>query len=94
MPRPPVTDPAPPPAPLLTRLWRRALPIAVAVIAAALALGVLDTTARPAWLFLVGAVIGVVGAASLVAHLVMRGREGLAAIERRIEDELEETRRP
>ena len=89
-----MTDPAPTPAPTFTRLWRTALPIALAVIAVAFALGVVDTTARPAWIFVVGVLIGALGAASLVVHLVMRGREGLAAIERKIEDELEETRRP
>ena len=50
-------------------------------MALALLLGVFDTTARPAWTFVVGVIVGVAGFASLGYFLYLKSRRGLAEIE-------------
>lgn len=80
----PLFTPPPPPS-RFQRVWRWALPTALVVVALSLALGVFDTTGRPAWLFLVGLGFGLLGVASLLTYLTMRSREGLAVLEEKIE---------
>lgn len=77
----------PPPSPSpssptgFARAWRVLLPVALAIAALALLLGVFDTTARPAWTFVVGAAVGLVGLASLGRFLYLKSRQGLAELE-------------
>ncbi|MER2606110.1 MAG: hypothetical protein ABTQ29_09785 [Siculibacillus sp.] len=82
-----------PPASGFSRLWRWLLPIGLGVIAAAYAVGVFDTSARPAWMFVVGLVIALAGAASLSVRLVERGRARFVEIEETIEAKFEEVRK-
>lgn len=90
---PPLTTPTspaplftpPPPPSRFQRVWRWALPTALAIIALALALGLFDTTGRPAWLFVIGVGFALLGVGSLLTHLVTRSREGLAVLEDKIE---------
>ncbi|TBW34626.1 hypothetical protein EYW49_17930 [Siculibacillus lacustris] len=87
----------PPPRPLVPRslfgrLWRFFLPGAIALIAAAILTGVVDTTARPAWLFAGGVVIAMIGVVSLLRHLWDQGRAERAARDER-SMRREETRR-
>lgn len=85
---------SPPPPSGFARWWQRLLPIAVVVMALALLLGVFDTSARPAWIFVAGASVGLVGVASLIRFLVIKSRRGLAAIEATIEERFgEDTKR-
>ncbi|NLH82389.1 MAG: hypothetical protein GX458_16305 [Phyllobacteriaceae bacterium] len=72
---------APPPPTGFARAWRFLLPLALAIVALAFALGVFDTTARPAWTFVVGAGVGLVGLASLGRFLYAKSRQGLAELE-------------
>ncbi|WP_407051428.1 hypothetical protein [Methyloraptor flagellatus] len=55
-------------------LWRFLLPIAIALLASAVVTGFADTTARPAWIFGLGIVLGLIGGVSFLMHLL-----GLAA---------------
>ncbi|MDK9697138.1 MAG: hypothetical protein OEL76_12155 [Siculibacillus sp.] len=80
----------PPPSTGFARAWRRLLPAGIVVMAAATGLGVLDTTATSAWIFVAGVAIGLVGLASLAGHLFDLGRREVRELERRLEDELEE----
>ncbi len=80
----PLFTPPPPPS-RFQRVWRWALPTALVIIALALALGLFDTTGRPAWLFLIGLGFGLLGTASLLTYLTMKSREGLAVLEEKIE---------
>lgn len=88
----PSTAPAPfvpPPPPAgFALVWKRLVPLGLVIIALALLLGVFDTSARPAWIFIVGAAIGLVGLASLLRFLYLRSRSGLAALEAEIEEHL------
>ncbi len=90
-PIPPPSGPATAvPAPsAFARAWRWLLPIAVAIMAAAAAFGVFDTTAASAWIFAAGALVGLVGIASLATHFFDLGRREVRALEKRLEDELE-----
>lgn len=86
---PPSPLPAPPPEPAGFALsWRALLPLGLAVIAAALVLGVFDTSARPAWVFVIGAAIALLGLASLLRFLYLKSRRGIAALEAEIEERL------
>jgi O-antigen/teichoic acid export membrane protein len=71
------------------RAWRWLLPIAVAIMVAAAAFGVVDTTAASAWIFAAGALVGLVGVVSLATHFFDLGRREVRALEKRLEDELE-----
>lgn len=88
----PVTPPSPaplvaPPSPSgFARWWRTALPIGLVTIAVALLVGVFDSSARPAWIFVVGAAVALVGVVSLVLFLVAKSRRGIAVLEAEIED--------
>ena len=75
--------------PAFARVWRLLLPAGLAVMAAAAALGVFDTTAVSAWIFVAGGVVGIVGVASLALHLFVLGRRGVDALEKRLEDEFD-----
>lgn len=75
------------------RSWRILLPLGVAIAAAAAGLGVFDTTARPAWGFLIGIAVGLVGAASLIVHALRRGAATVADLEQRLEDEIGKARK-
>lgn len=89
----PLVAPPPPPAGFAL-MWRALLPIGIGVIAIALLLGVFDTSSRPAWVFVAGAAIGIVGVASLGRFLYLKSRQGIAALEAEIEERLgEETKR-
>ena len=83
-----MSDPTPE-TPAFARAWRLLLPVSLVVMGVAAAFGVFDTTARSAWVFVAGAAIGIVGLASLILRLVISARRGVAAIEARIEDEIE-----
>ena len=86
--------PLPPPPGGFARAWRFLLPIGGAIVALAYLLGVFDTTGRPAWIFLAGALVVVVGLASLGRFLYLRSRQGLATLEAEIEQRFgEDTRR-
>lgn len=81
-----MTPPPSPPSTLppttgFARAWRLLLPIALVIVALAFLLGVFDTTARPAWTFVVGAGVGLVGLASLGRFLYLKSRQGLAELE-------------
>lgn len=94
-PLPPTPLVAPPPPPSgFARVWRTLLPTAIAVIGAALVIGVFDTSGRPAWIFVVGAAIGLAGVASLVLFLIAKSRRGIAVIEAEIEDRFGENGKP
>ena len=82
-----------PPSPF-ERLWRILLPTGAALVVAALGLGVIDTSARPAWLFVVGLIVTVIGAASLAVRLVNRGQAKFAEFEQRLDAEIEKVRKP
>lgn len=86
--RPPST----PPASLFARLWRIAIPLGVAIMATALLLGVFDTSARSAWLFVLGAVVGLLGLASGASRLFDLGRGEVRELEQRLERTLDERR--
>lgn len=75
------------PPPVFARVWRGLLPVGVVVMAVALATGVFDTSAWSAWIFASGAVIAVVGVASLLFRLFLAGRHGVATLEQRVKDE-------
>ena len=93
-PSPPSPSPPSPAAPgRFERAWRLLLPLGLAVVASAYGLGVVDTTARPAWVFLAGAVVTLVGVASLAVRLVNRGAAKVAEFEQRLEDEIEKARK-
>ena len=79
----------PPPPSRFARSWRWLLAIGLAIMAAAAGLGVIDSTAVSAWIFVAGAVVGIVGLASLATHLFDLGRREVRALEKRLEDELE-----
>lgn len=84
---PPASLVSPPPPPSgFARWWRTALPIGLATIAVALLFGVFDSSARPAWIFVVGAAVALVGVASLILFLVAKSRQGIAVIEAEIEE--------
>jgi len=85
----PSPSPATPTASRFARLWRLAVPAGLAIMAAALALGIFDTTAASAWIFVAGVVVGLVGVASLAVHLFDLGRGEVAALEKKLEDELD-----
>lgn len=85
----PAPPPAPPPPSAFARMWRWLLPAGIAVIAAAAGLGVFDTSAASAWIFVVGVVIALVGVASLAAHLFDLGRREVRELEQRLEAELD-----
>lgn len=87
-----MTDPRPaaPRPSFFTRSWRWLLPAAIAVMALSLATGVFDSGATSAWIFALGAGLGIVGVISLATRLVLLGRARMQALERRIEDEIEE----
>ena len=76
----------PPPPSGFARAWRFLLPIGGAIVALAYLLGVFDTTGRPAWVFLAGALVVVVGLGSLGRFLFLRSRQGLAVLEAEIEE--------
>ena len=87
-PTPPLA--APPSRPSgFARMWRLLLPIAVAIMGVALLIGVFDTSAASAWIFVAGALVGLVGIASLAGHLFDLGRREVRDLEKRLEDELE-----
>jgi hypothetical protein len=65
------------------------LPIGLAIAAAALGLGVIDTTAASAWIFVAGCVVALVGLASLANHLFDLGRREVRELEQRLENELD-----
>lgn len=75
-------------------MWRALLPIGIGIVAIAFLLGVFDTSARPAWIFVLGTAISLVGLASLGRFLYLKSRQGIAALEAEIEERLgEETKR-
>ncbi len=76
---------APPPRPSrFGALWRYFLPVAIAMVGAAVLTGIFDTTGRPAWLFAGGVAIALIGVASLLRWLVDQGRADLRAAEKRL----------
>lgn len=81
----PLVSPPPPPSGFAL-LWKTLLPLGLTIVAAALLLGVFDTSARPAWIFVVGAAVALVGLASLLRFLYLKSRSGIAALEAEIED--------
>lgn len=89
----PLVAPPPPPSGFAL-LWRRLVPIGLVIVAIALLLGVFDTTSRPAWIFVVGAAITIVGLASLARFLYLKSRQGIAAIEAEIEERFGEEKTP
>lgn len=82
--------PASPAPTFFARAWRWLLPTALAIMAAAVAVGVFDTSAASAWLFVVGVVVGLVGLASLASRLFDLGRHEVRELEKRLEDKLDE----
>ncbi|WP_333824227.1 hypothetical protein [Pinisolibacter sp.] len=84
----PPAPPSPPPS-AFARAWRWLLPFGLAVIAAALGLGVFDTSAASAWVFVAGCLVGLVGLASLANHLFDLGRREVRDLEQRLENELD-----
>lgn len=91
----PPPSPSSIPAPTgFARAWRVLLPIALVIVALAFLLGIFDTTARPAWTFVAGAAVGLVGLASLLRFLYLKSRRGLAELESEIDRRFgEETKR-
>ena len=71
------------------RLWRIFLPVAIAVMAAAVLTGIGDATSRPAWLFAAGVFIALIGAVSFFAHLFDLGRSEMRDLEKKLEDKLD-----
>ena len=78
-----------PPSSRLVGAWRWVLPIAIAVMVLAVVTGIGDTSGRPAWIFAAGIFLAVVGAASLLGHLLDLGRREVRDLEKRLEDRLE-----
>lgn len=78
--------------PLFSRLWRTLLPVAGGLTAIALGGGVVSTGAWPAWVFAVAALVGGLGAASLVSLLVIKGRRAAAVAIDAVEDKIEAMR--
>lgn len=73
------------------RLWRLFLPVAIAVMVLAVVTGIGDDTSRPAWMFAGGIFIALIGAASLLSHLLDLGRRRARELEKRLEDRLDQT---
>lgn len=86
--------PTPPPRPSrFGALWRFFLPVAIAMIGAAVLTGVFDDTGRPVWLFAGGIAIAVIGVASLLRSLIDQGRADIRAAEDRLAARLHATQR-
>jgi hypothetical protein len=79
----------PPPPPAFARAWKWLLALGIATMAVAALFGIFDTSAASAWIFVVGAVLGIVGVASLAVHLYHFGRRQVRALEQRLENELD-----
>jgi hypothetical protein len=86
--------PSPPPRPSrFGALWRFFLPVAIAMIGAAVLTGIFDDTGRPAWLFAGGVAIALIGVASLLRSLFDQGRADIRAAEDRLAARLHPTQR-
>lgn len=84
----------PPPRPSrFGALWRYFLPVAIAMIGAAVLTGIFDDTGRPVWLFAGGIAIAVIGVASLLRSLIDQGRADIRAAEDRRAARLNSTTR-
>jgi len=71
-PRRPLRRPPPPRG--FSALWRWFLPAAIALMVFALIDGIADPDAGPAWLFIAGIGLAVIGATSFLRHLWETGR--------------------
>ena len=83
------TSPPPPSGFDSGRLWRILLPVGAAIMVGAVVVGVFDESGAPAWIFVVGGLVTLAGAASLAGHLFDLGRREVRELEQRLEDELD-----
>jgi hypothetical protein len=71
------------------RAWRLLLPAAIAIMLAAVGIGLFDTSSASAWIFVAGVATGLVGLASLASRLFDLGRREVRELEKRLEDQLD-----